>query len=272
MKSRFSQLAQPALLASFIFSASPAIADQNSTAIATVNGAVISQDVFGMYGEKRVGVKPGPNFPADKRKELVTELVNRELIYQDAIKQGLDKDTFVQLEMSEQIHNLLTRARIGKLLQDTPPSEKMLQDIYQEQIVAPASSEYKARHILVETMETAKFVIEALNAGGNFEDLAKEKSTGPSASDGGDLGWFSANQMAKNFSDAVGEMQVGEYSKRPVKTRFGWHVIKLEESRKVNPPAFESVQEQIIKVAQNNIINEYLESLRATAKIEIHNP
>ncbi len=271
MKSRFFKLAKPALLTSLIFSASPAtIADQNNAAVATVNGTVISQDVFGMYGEKRIGVKPGPGFPVGKRDELVAELINRELIYQDAIKQGLDKDTYVQLELNEQIHNLLTRARIGKLLQDTPPSEKMLQDIYQEQIVTPASSEYKARHILVETMEAAKSVIEALNAGETFESLAKEKSTGPSASDGGDLGWFSANQMAKSFSDAVGKMQPGEYSKRPVKTRFGWHVIKLEEARKVDPPAFESVQEQILKVAQNKVINDFIENLRTTAKIEIH--
>jgi peptidyl-prolyl cis-trans isomerase C len=147
-----------------------------------------------------------------------------------------------------------------------------MQEIYQSQIVAPASNEYRARHILVDTMETAKTVIEELNKGANFEELAKTRSTGPSASQGGDLGWFSPNQMAKNFSDAVEKLKPGEYSKRPVKTRFGWHIIKLEQAREVEPPAFESVQEQILKVAQNKIINDYIESLRGAAKIEIHKP
>jgi len=238
--------------------------------VATVNGAPISNQVLGMYGEKRIGVKPGNGFPEQKRKELVSELINRELIYQDAISQGLDKDSFVKLEIEEQIHNLLTRARIGKLLQDNPPSEKILQEIYQSEIVAPASSEYRAKHILVNTMEDAKLVIEELNKGGKFEELAKTKSTGPSAAQGGDLGWFSPNQMAKSFSEAVEKLKTGDYSKRPVKTRFGWHVIKLEEARKVDPPPFESVEAQVMKVAQNKIINDFIEGLRKAAKIEIH--
>jgi len=271
MNTRILRLAQSAAIATLLYSASIS-ADENQTAVATVNGSVISDEVLGMYGEKRIGVRPGAGFPEAKRKELVTELINRELIYQDAVSQGLDKDKFVQLEIEEQIHNLLTRARIGKLLKDNPPSEKMLKEIYQSQIVAPASSEYSARHILVETMETAKSVIEELNKGAKFEELAKTKSTGPSAADGGNLGWFSPNQMAKSFSEAVEKLKPGEYSKRPVKTRFGWHVIKLEQARKVDPPAFESVQEQILKVAHNKIINEFIEKLKTSAKIEIHKP
>ncbi|HFE37470.1 MAG TPA: peptidylprolyl isomerase [Gammaproteobacteria bacterium] len=271
MNISFLRLIQSMALSASLFSLS-ASADEKSPAVAIVNGSAISAETLGMYGEKRIGVKPGKGFPERKRQELITELINRELIYQDAIKEGLDKDKFVQLEIEEQIHNLLTRSRIGKLLRDNPPSEKMLKEIYQTQIVAPASVEYRARHILVPTMEAAKSVIEELNKGAKFEALAKQKSTGPSSTQGGDLGWFSPNQMAKHFSDAVKKLKPGEYSKRPVKTRFGWHVIKLEQARKVDPPAFESVQEQIMKVAQNNIINQYIEELKQSANIEIQNP
>lgn len=262
----------PSTILGSLLLATPVFADETPSTIVTVNGITISSDVLGMYGEKRIGVKPGIGFPEDKRQELISELINRELIYQDALKVGLDKDKFVELEREEQLHNLLTRARIGKLLRDSPPSEAMLKAIYQEQIVAPASSEYKARHILLKTMEDAKSVIEELNSGAVFETLASHKSTGPSASQGGDLGWFSPNQMTKSFSDAVEKLTPGEYSKRPVKTRFGWHVIKLEEANKVDPPAFDSVQEQILKVAHNKTINKFIEKLKSNATIKMNTP
>lgn len=271
MNSRFFHLLPAALLGSALL-ASPAYSVEKNDAVAIVNGTTISAEILGMYGEKRIGVRPGIGFPEEKRKELIEELINRELIYQDALKEGLDKDKFIQLELQEQVHNLLTRARIGKLLRDSPPSEAMMRAIYQEQIVAPASSEYKARHILLKTMEDAKSVIEELNNGAVFETLAQHKSTGPSASQGGDLGWFSPNQMTKNFSEAVEKMTPGEYSKRPVKTRFGWHVIKLEEATKVDPPAFETVQEQILKVAHNRTINNLIQRLKSKATIEMNTP
>ena len=267
MNIRFFRLVQTATFASLLLSVS---ISANENPVATVNGAIISDEVLGMYGEKRIGVRPGTGFPAAKRKELIAELINRELIYQDAMSQGINDDKFVKLEIEEQIHNLITRARIGKLLKDNPPTEEMLKEIYKTQIVAPASSEYKASHILVETMETAKSIIEQLNKGAKFEALAKTSSTGPSATNGGDLGWFSPNQMAQSFSEAVEKLKPGEFTKRPVKTRFGWHIIRLEESRQVDPPLFESVQEQILKVAQNKIINEFISGLKKSAKIEVH--
>ena len=245
------------------------VATENNDVIATVNGENITAETFRLYGQKRIGVAPGKGFPEAKRKELVEELVNRELIYQDAVKQGLDKDKNVQLQIQEQIHNLLTRARINKLLAENPPSEKMLKDIYQKQIVEPASREYHARHILLKDHDAANAVILELNKGADFAKLAKEKSTGPSATEGGDLGWFSPNQMVKSFADAVEKLKPGEYTKRPVQTRFGWHVIKLEEARKVEPPPFESVKAQVMKVAQNKIINDYLEKLKSQAKIDL---
>ncbi|MDH3326755.1 MAG: peptidylprolyl isomerase [Gammaproteobacteria bacterium] len=244
-------------------------AKDTSAVIAVVNDTEITEEVFGLYGKKRVGVRPGEAFPEEKRKELLNELINRELIFQDAKKNELDKNEFVLMEIEEQIRNVLTRVRINKLLEDTPPSEAMLKTVYQTQIVDPASQEYKARHILLKDIDTAKAVIIELNKGANFEKLAEEKSTGPSASVGGDLGWFSPNQMVKAFSEATAKLKKGAYTRRPIETRFGWHVIKLENSRKVEPPPYKSVEAQVLKVAQNKIINKYLDKLKANAKIEL---
>jgi len=256
-------------LSVLFFCISSSAADSNENYVAKINNSVITEKTFVTYGEKRLGAPPGKNFPVEKRKELITELVNRELIYLDAVNTGLDKNELVVEQIQEQIRNILTRIRINKLLSDNPPSQEVLQAIYRSQIVDPASKEFHARHILLDDGDKANKVIEMLNAGGNFENLAKEHSTGPSANEGGDLGWFSPNQMVKPFSDAVAKLKHGDYSKRPVKTRFGWHVIKLENSRQVDPPPFESVEAQIMKIAQNKIINDFIQGLRKSATIEI---
>lgn len=242
---------------------------EESDVVATVNGKSITSEILGIYGQKRIGVRPDKNLPDNKREELIEELINRELIYQDAVKNGLDKDKFIIMQIQEQAQNILTRFQIDKLLEDNPPSEKMLQEIYKSQIVDPASKEYHARHILLRDQDAAKEVILALNKGKNFEKLAKEKSTGPSASQGGDLGWFSPNQMVKTFSDAVAKLKPGEYTKRAVQTRFGWHVIKLEDARAVEPPPYKSVEAQVLKVAQNKIINDYIQKLKEKAQISV---
>ncbi len=236
--------------------------------IVVINGEHITSDNLAIYGQKRIGVAPGESFPQEKLQELIVELVNRELIYQDALALSLDKQPNIVLEIKEQIKNTITRVRINKLAEDNPPSDSQLKAAYNAQIVAATSTEYLARHILLDDEKTAKAIIKELNGGASFEELAKTKSTGPSASAGGDLGWFSGNQMVKPFSDAVKKLAIKKYTQRPINTRFGWHVIYLEDKRKVDPPPFESVKEQLVKIVQNKIINDYLEKLRDKASIE----
>lgn len=253
---------------SLIFS-SNANAVDDSPVVAVVNGTEITEEVFGLYGKKRIGVRPGPDFPEAKRKELLEEIINRELIYQDAKKIELDKNEFVLMQIQEQVHNLLTRIRINKLLEDSPPSEEMMKAVYQSEIVDPASQEFKASHILLKTEDDAKAVILELNKGADFAAVAKEKSTGPSAEQGGDLGWFAPNQMVPTFSEATSKLKKGQYTKRAVETRFGWHVIKLIDERKVDPPPFKSVEAQVLEVAQNKVISQYLKKLKDNASIEL---
>ncbi len=112
-------------------------------------------------------------------------------------------------------------------------------------------------------------MIAELDSGANFAELAKSKSTGPTAKNGGDLGWFKPNQMVPPFAQAVSEMKKGSYTKKPVKTQFGWHVIKLEDERKLTPPKFEEVKEQIRSIKTNQKIQQYVIELRKKAKVDI---
>ena len=112
-------------------------------------------------------------------------------------------------------------------------------------------------------------MITKLDGGSDFSELAIEHSTGPSGKSGGDLGWFSAQQMVKPFSEAAATMEKGKYSKEPVKTQFGWHVIMLDDSRESTPPPFEQLKPQLQSFAQNERIQNYVQSLRDGATIDI---
>ena len=246
------------------------IQNVHAASVADVNGQPIDQKVLDLYAIKRLGVATSAGFPEEKRLELVEELIHRELIVQDAKKLEMDKDEEIALKLEEVVKNTLLQLRIEQLLKDNDPSEEMLLTLYKEHIVDKSSEEYKARHILLKTQEDAKEMIEQLNKGAVFAELAKNHSTGPSKNQGGDLGWFGSTQMVKPFADAVEKLKDGTYTKRPVQTRFGWHVIFREASRKVEPPTFESVQKQVLEIAQNQIISEYIEKLKDSAEVKLH--
>jgi peptidyl-prolyl cis-trans isomerase C len=131
------------------------------------------------------------------------------------------------------------------------------------------SPEYKASHILVNEEEQARKIIEQLNQGANFAELAREHSTDSSGKDGGDLGWFLPQQMVAPFGQAVGQLEKGSYTSEPVKTQFGWHVIKLEDSRQAEPPAFEEVMGRLEQMLQQRQIGEYIQALKDSADISI---
>ena len=136
----------------------------------------------------------------------------------------------------------------------------------------PPKTEHKASHILLETEEKAKEMIALLDGGADFAELAKEHSTGPSASKGGDLGYFTSDQMVQEFAEAVEKLQVGEYSKPPVKTQFGWHVIKVEDRRTAEPPPFEQVEQALREDMSRETIQKIFVDLRQNATVELVNP
>ncbi len=129
-------------------------------------------------------------------------------------------------------------------------------------------AEYHARHILVDDEAKAKDLIAQIDKGASFEKLAKENSSDGSAAEGGDLGWFSTGQMVKPFSDAVQQLEVGKYTATPVKSEFGWHVIKLEETRPTTPPPYDAVKAQLGPLVKQKQFEAHLKELVGKAKVE----
>jgi peptidyl-prolyl cis-trans isomerase C len=149
-------------------------------------------------------------------------------------------------------------------------TDAMVQDAYQaHQAANPPAEEYQARHILLETEEAAREVIALLDGGADFAELAKERSTGPSGPKGGDLGYFTADQMVPEFSQAAAALEPGQHSAEPTKTQFGWHVIKLEDRRGSAPASLEEVEPQLRQQLARDALETVLDGLRDGAEIEI---
>ena len=160
-----------------------------------------------------------------------------------------------KLEIVDKITDDEVRARYDKEVAATPPQ-----------------NEVRARHILVKTKEEAQAVIKELDGGGSFEEIAKAKSTDGAAAQGGDLGYFGAGQMVPEFEKAAFALEVGSYSKEPVQTQFGFHVIKVEDKRVQQPPAFDQVKDQVRSILLRERYTEMVEKLRSELKVEYTDP
>lgn len=245
---------------------SPSNSTTAAKVLVTVNGTQITDEALAMY-ERRRGI-PKDGVAEQQRRMMLEELVNRELIYQDALSNGLDKNPQVLAELEAIKKNLIASAMLQQITRATPISEDQLKKEYDSQTANMTTQELKARHILVENESDAKAIITQLDKGAKFADLAKEKSTDSSSSAGGDLGWFKPAEMVEPFAKALLALNNGEYTKTPVKTDFGWHIILREDARNIPPPAYEEVKEQLRMRVQNLQVEGYIKTLRDKAKIE----
>ncbi len=255
--------------AAFIFFAATTLALSGQAmaadeVLATVNGKKITQKDFDQYMAMNT---QGANAPKER---IVDELVNRELVYQDAIKQGLDKDKDVLAHLEALRTNVILGAALGKATTSKPITDAELKKLYDDKLGNFKMTEYKARHILLKTKEDAEKVITELDMGGDFAELAKNKSTGPSSKQGGDLGWFAPQQMVPEFSSALLQLKKGKYTKEPVQTKFGWHVIKLEDTRNAEPPKFDDVKQRLKQNVEQQRLSDYIKTLREKAKIKVN--
>ena len=234
--------------------------------LATVNGKKITQDDFAAYvRESGMSQKAAQQ----NRNRIIEELVGRELVYQDALDKKLEKDPAVIAQIEELRYKVLLNAAVHKALARNPITEKELKTEYDHRVAGFSKHEYKARHILLKSEADAKAVIKALDKGADFAELAKKRSTGPSGRNGGDLGWFSAKEMVPPFAAAVEKLKKGTYTKTPVKTQFGWHVIKLEDTREAKPPSFEQVRDQLEKALRGQRVAEYVGELKKKADVKM---
>jgi peptidyl-prolyl cis-trans isomerase C len=237
-----------------------------SKVLAEVNGRQITEDTLQRYMKFR-GL-PKDADPQQQRTRMIEELINRELLYIDAVDKGVDKLPQVKADLENQQTNVIAGAMLKQATDSVRLSDDQLKQAYQDYLkTMPATQEYKARHILLEEETQAASVIEELNKGADFAELAKQKSTGPSGPSGGDLGWFQPSQMVEPFAKAVMKLKNGEYSKTPVHTQFGWHVVLREDSRQLDPPSFDSLKEQFRMRLMNKNVEQYIGSLRDKAKI-----
>jgi len=246
-----------------------ATVNDSSPVLATVNGAPITEAVFELYQQQMQARAPG-NPAALNRESILNEVINLELARQSGEKEGVSKDTKVQLQVEQQTRAVLASAAIQQHMSANPVSDEDLKKIYEEQV--PKGDEYKARHILVEDEDAAKKLIAELDKGADFSELAKQHSTGPSGKSGGELGWFSPKQMVAPFSEAAASLEKGAYTKEPVKTQFGWHIIILDDSRSATPPSFEQVKPQLQAFVQKQRVQEYINGLREGANIVMTEP
>ncbi len=203
---------------------------------------------------------------------ILNELINTAIVANEAKQLKLDQHPEIQAAVDIARMTILAEAVFQDYLKKHPVTDEMIKAAYEKRYAKKAGKEYKARHILLESEDDAKAVIKALNEGADFIALAKEKSTGPSGPNGGDLGWFSAKQMVKPFADATRAMKKGSYTKEPVKTQFGWHVILLEDVRDAKPPKLEDVQESLRRELSRASVIAYLNELRDKAKVEFNEP
>lgn len=245
----------------------PASVVNKADAIAVVNGKYISKETLANL-EKEIAVRSqGQAVPKEK---LVEELIQRELLVQDAVQKQLDKSPEVLANVEDAKKSILTQADVQNFMKANPVTDAEIKAEYDSKVGGTNATEYKARHILVKTEAEAKKIIAELDKVADFAKLANKSSLDAKESQsGGDLGWFVASQMVEPFSKAVIALEKGKYTTAPVQTQFGWHVILREDSRTQTPPPLEAVKEQLTPFLQRKKLQTMLENLRKQAKVEI---
>ncbi len=199
---------------------------------------------------------------------LVNIVIDTKLVAAEARRQNLQDDPMVREQMVKLEDLILEQFLVSRTV-EKKITEEALQERYETMVkTTGGKEEIHARHILLEKEEEANQVIAELQKGADFVELAKEKSTGPSAPQGGDLGYFAHGEMVPAFSEAAFALEVGAFTEKPVQTQFGWHVIKLEDKRSKQPPAFEEVSEQLRGELAREARAAYVEELREKATIE----
>ena len=205
------------------------------------------------------------------QERLVSRMVELRLLANQARDEGLDADPEVRARVQNAIDNQLANAYLTRYVANLEIAEDDLQAAYAEVEAEYADNvQYRARHILVETEEQAREILGELEGGASFGDLAKENSTDSgSAEKGGDLGWFNLDQMVAPFAEAVGALAPGETGADPIETRFGWHVVRLDDSRPTPAPSFEDMRPELEDHVRRQAVNDMIAELRGDANVEI---
>jgi peptidyl-prolyl cis-trans isomerase C len=243
----------------------------DDTLIATINGEPYKLDVFRLFYAQRLQQSGAENTP-EVQERAFNEFMNLVVASQDGEKRKLADRADVQAALQLERMMVLSTAALQAIAADTEVTDEELKQAYEQFKEQAKRTEYKARHILVDSKDKADEMIKqvAKKKGKNFEELAKENSLGPTAEKGGELGWFDATQMVQPFADAVAKLKPGEWTKEPVQTQFGWHVILLEETRDAEPPSFEDAKPGLEAAVKRQKVAEKLAEMRNGAKVDLN--
>jgi peptidyl-prolyl cis-trans isomerase C len=241
------------------------------TVLAHVNGKPITQGDVEL-AETDLDPQFAKMPPEQRRAAALSALIEIRVMADKAVADGIDKDPEFQRRMEllheRALHSALVDKEVSGAITDADLKKR-----YDEEMAKQAPvNEVHARHILVKTKEEAEAIIKELDKGGDFEKIAKEKSTDGSAPQGGDLGYFTEGQMVPEFAKAAFALPVGKYTEQPVQTQFGWHIIKVEDKRIKQPPSFDQVKAQLRQVVLRDKYFAMVKETRAAAKVDITDP
>lgn len=269
---RLSQFAATLLVSSIAFLPVCAhAADEADPVVATVAGVeILASELAMAEGDLDPQFARLPD--EQRRVAALAAVIDIKTLARKAESEELDQtEDFKKLmafQRDRALHNALFKASVVD-----PVTDADIKARYDKEVAAtPPEEEVSARHILLKTEEEAKAVIAELDAGKDFIELAKEKSTGPSAPQGGDLGYFTKGRMVPEFEAVAFALKSGEYAKEPVQTQFGWHVIKLEDRRETAAPAFEEVADQVRQVVMRERYGDLIKAAREEIAIEVLDP
>ncbi|MEG0822498.1 MAG: peptidylprolyl isomerase [Burkholderiaceae bacterium] len=252
-----------ALAAALVFACGSALA-QN---VAVVNGKAIPKSAEDAWVKElgRQGQKDSP----EMRKFVKDQLIQREILMQEASKRGIPNKPEVKFQLDVQRQATMIQAMMRDEMEKKPITDAEIKTAYDTQKAQVGSKEYRARHILVEKEDEAKAIIDQIKKGAKFEEIAKKssKDTG-SAQNGGELDWAAPDAYVKPFSEAMAGLKKGEMTQVPVKSQFGYHVIKLEDSRDTQFPALDQVKPQIVEALQQQKVQAFVQKLTKDAKVQ----
>ena len=235
--------------------------------VATVNGKAIPKSRVDAIKEQLE--RSGRPVPPEMQNQIKEEVITREIFLQEAQKQGLDTtaDYKTQLELAQQ--TLLIRELFSTFQKNNPVTDADIKAEYDRFVAANSGKEFKARHILVEKEDEAKAIIAKIKKGAKFDDIAKKSSKDPgSAAKGGELDWAVPSNFVAEFAEALGKLSKGKMTETPVKTQFGYHIIRVEDIRDAQLPKLEDVKPQVKQQIEQRKLAKYQEELRQKAKVE----
>jgi len=236
--------------------------------VATVNGERIPESVFRLFALNATQTN-ADLLDDETRSAIVEQLIMLRLLADEAVELGIDRERRVAAELELQRLQTLARYMSDRYMTENPPTTAQIRELYEANLDRLSATRYKVRHIVVSSQSTASELIEELEDGADFQVLAREHSTDPTASTGGDLGWVMASAVPESFAAALQDSSPGDFYPSPVQTEYGWHVVLVEDTEEGSPPSLEELREDLVNALKNQNLAQHAEELRENADVRL---